>query len=50
MSAILCALGLENDGEITEIAEANLLTFEELLSHAIHGHVEDGGNVSLVGM
>ena len=43
LSAILCALGWENDGEITEIAEADFLAFEELLSHAIHGHVENGG-------
>jgi len=33
---------------VVSIAEADFLAFEELLSHAIHGHVEDGGNVCLV--
>ena len=42
---ILNALGAEQEREITEIAEADFLAFEELLSHAIHGHVEDGRDV-----
>ena len=40
---ILSALGCEEDGEITEIAQTDFLAFEELLSHAIYGDVEDGG-------
>ena len=42
---ILNALGAEQEREITEIAEADFLAFEELLSHAIHGDVEDGRDV-----
>ena len=30
---------------LTEIAQTDFLAFEELLSHAIHGHVEDGRDV-----
>ena len=30
---------------LTEIAQTDFLAFEELLSYAIHGHVEDGGDV-----
>ena len=44
---ILNALGAEQEREITEIAEADFLAFEELLSHAIHGDVEDGGDLGL---
>ena len=42
---ILNALGAEQEREITEIAQTDFLAFEELLSHAIHGHVEDGRDV-----
>ena len=43
---ILNALGAEQEREVTEIAQTDFLAFEELLSHAIHGDVEDGGDVS----
>ncbi len=39
---ILNALGAEQEREIAEMAQADFLAFEELLSHAIHGDVEDG--------
>ena len=42
---ILNALGAEQEREVTEIAQTDFLAFEELLSHAIHGHVEDGRDV-----
>ena len=42
---ILNALGAEQEREITEIAQTDFLAFEELLSHAIHGDVEDGRDV-----
>ena len=42
---ILNALGAEQEREITEIAQTDFLAFEELLSHAIHGHVENGRDV-----
>ena len=42
----LCALGAEQEREITQIAQTNLLAFEQHLSHAVHCHVEDGADVS----
>ena len=42
----LCALGAEQEREITQVAQANLLAFEQHLSHAVHCHVEDGADVS----
>ena len=42
---ILNALGAEQEREITEIAQTDFLAFEELLSHAIYGDVEDGRDV-----
>ena len=42
----LCALGAEQEREIAQIAQTNLLAFEQHLSHAVHCHVEDGADVS----
>ena len=42
----LCALGAEQEREITQVAQTNLLAFEQHLSHAVHCHVEDGADVS----
>ena len=42
---ILNALGAEQEREVTEIAQMDFLAFEELLSHAIYGDVEDGRDV-----
>ena len=42
----LCALGAEQEREVTQIAQTNLLAFEQHLSHAVHCHVEDGADVS----
>ena len=42
----LCALGAEQEREVTQVAQTNLLTLEQHLSHAIHCHVEDGADVS----
>ena len=42
---ILNALGAEQEREVTEIAQTDFLAFEELLTHAIHGDVEDGRDV-----
>ena len=42
----LCALGAEQEREITQVAQTDLLALEQHLSHAVHCHVEDGADVS----
>ena len=42
----LCALGAEQDREVAQVAQSDLLAFEQHLSHAVHCHVEDGADVS----
>ena len=42
----LCTLGAEQHEEVTQVAQTDLLAFEQHLSHAVHCHVEDGADVS----
>ena len=42
----LCALGAEQEREVTQVAQTNLLALKQHLSHAIYSHVEDGADVS----
>ena len=42
----LCALGAEQEREVAQVAQSDLLAFEQHLSHAVHCHVEDGADVS----
>ena len=41
----LCTLGGEQDREVAQVAQSDLLAFEQHLSHAVHCHVEDGADV-----
>ena len=42
---ILGTLRAEQDGEVTQVAQTNLLALEQHLSHAVYCHVEDGADV-----
>ena len=41
----LRALAAEREGEVAELAEADFLSLQQLLAHAIYCHVEDGHDV-----
>ena len=41
----LCALAAERQGEVAELAEADLLALQQLLAHAVDCHVEDRHDV-----
>ena len=42
----LCALGAEQEREVTQVAQSDLLALEQHLSYAVHCHLEDGADVS----
>ena len=42
----LSALGAEQERKVAQVAQSDLLAFEQRLSHAVHCHVEDGADVS----